>query len=96
MLKRAKLRFAVAIFCKLISCPPSETLFAYRSGQASQAMRERLSSHLAECEFCGAELQLLDSCPPEVEERQACQIPPHLKILYEETIGAPRTDPGSA
>ncbi len=96
MLKRAKLRFGVAIFCKRLSCPPSETLLAYRSGHTSQTKRERILSHLADCEFCGAELQLLDRCPPEVEERQVCQIPAHLRILYEESTRAPLIDLGSA
>lgn len=96
MLNRANLRFGAAVFCKRVSCPPSETLLAYRSGHTSRTIDKRVSSHLAECEFCGAELQLLNRCPPEVEERQTCQIPPHLRILYEEVTKAPPIDPNSA
>lgn len=90
MLKGAKSCLGIAAFCKRISCPPAEMLLTYRSGSLSKAAQKKVSTHLAECEFCGAELQLLNKCPPEVEERQTCEIPPHLKRLYEEMINGTR------
>lgn len=97
MLKGAKLRLRITTFCKRISCPPSETLLAYRSDRIPEAARKRVFLHLAECEFCGAELQLLKRCPPDIEERQACEIPPHLRMLYEEVINGGRgPEPRSA
>lgn len=75
---------SVAAFRKHLTCPPAETLLAYRAGSLQGEMCEQVTDHLLECEFCGAELQLLNLCPPTRERSRAVAIPPHLKNMFEE------------
>ncbi|MBC7932475.1 MAG: hypothetical protein H7Z38_18105 [Rubrivivax sp.] len=46
-------------FRKLRTCPQSETLLTQ-----SRGARTSIAAHLASCEFCGAEMQLLSRFPP--------------------------------
>ncbi|HVG38856.1 MAG TPA: hypothetical protein VM870_06190 [Pyrinomonadaceae bacterium] len=72
---------------------------AYRAGLLTTVQRERVSQHLGECEFCGAELQLLVRCSSKEgrvkasRAKRAGEVPPHLKNLFEKMIdtelGAP-------
>ena len=49
----------------------------------------RVASHLDECDFCGAELQLLTRhAPAEQEEYQLSDMPPHLRWLAESLLSA--------
>ncbi|HYG10336.1 MAG TPA: hypothetical protein VD835_10335 [Pyrinomonadaceae bacterium] len=59
-------------FTKQPGCPASATLQAYGAGTLSFIARPGVASHLAACEFCGAELSLLTKSasavePPRVE-----------------------------
>jgi hypothetical protein len=77
-------------FCKRATCPASETLLAYRTcGLAAERM-VWVSTHLDECDFCGAELQLLTKhAPPEqVEECALVDIPLNLRWLAESLLSA--------
>ena len=62
-------------FAKQHDCPASATLEAYGADRLSFLARPGVASHLAACEFCGAELSLLTrpvpavEPPPEVEPR---------------------------
>jgi hypothetical protein len=48
-----------------------------------------VASHLDECDFCGAELQLLSEHEPAVEEDCALgAMPPHLRWLAESLLSA--------
>ena len=48
-----------------------------------------VASHLDECDFCGAELQLLTDHPPaDVETCGLAVMPPHLRWLAESLLGA--------
>jgi hypothetical protein len=51
-------------FAKRLECPPSGVLLAYAGGSVAGLMREVIGSHLADCDFCSAELQLLGKHPP--------------------------------
>jgi hypothetical protein len=42
-----------------------------------------IESHLASCDFCGAELQLLTNCESENEEDSFAEMPEHLRRLAE-------------
>ncbi len=79
---------SVTAFCKRSDCPAAESLLAYRARLISKAEGEAIARHLDECEFCGAELQLLVRCPAKEECCKAAEVPPYLKILFEVMIGA--------
>lgn len=78
----------VTAFCKQSDCPPAKSLMAYRAGLISGAAGEEIARHLDECEFCGAELQLLLRCPAKEEYCQAVEVPPSLRVLFEAIISA--------
>lgn len=76
-------------FCKRATCPSSEALLAYRTcGLAAERM-VWVASHLDECDFCGAELQLLtEHAQPEEEVCALADMPPNLRWLAESLLGA--------
>jgi hypothetical protein len=48
-----------------------------------------VASHLDECDFCGAELQLLSQhAPAKVEKYALSDMPPHLRWLAESLLSA--------
>jgi hypothetical protein len=76
-------------FCKRASCPSSETLLAYRTCGLAAELMVGVASHLDECDFCGAEFQLLaEHAPPEQEEFAAADMPRNLRWLAESLLGA--------
>lgn len=74
-------------FCKRATCPSSETLLSYQTcGLAAERM-VWVASHLDECDFCGAEHQLLsEHAPVEKEEYRLSAMPPHLRWLAESLL----------
>lgn len=58
-------------FGKRVDCPPSEELLACAGAHAPEPLSLHITSHLAGCDFCGAELSLLrkhyppDEVPPD-------------------------------
>jgi hypothetical protein len=74
-------------FCKRATCPSSEVLLSYRTcGLAAERM-VWVASHLDECDFCGAELQLLtEHAPAPAEECALADMPPHLRWLAESLL----------
>ncbi len=46
-------------FCKTPACPSSEKLLSYRRQQLPLTERLVVESHLTDCDFCSAELELL-------------------------------------
>ena len=79
-------------FCKRATCPSSETLLAYRTCEEMAAERMIwVASHLDECDFCGAELQLLsDHAAVEEEECAFSDMPLNLRWLAKSLLGADR------
>jgi hypothetical protein len=79
---------SVTVFCKQPTCPSSEALLAYQSERLGLEQEARMALHLAGCDFCGAELQLLTEHPPSVEEECALtDIPVSLRRLAEALLG---------
>ncbi len=81
-------RLSTARFQKLRTCPSADTLIRYEQAGLSGESRERVSSHLAVCDFCGAELQLLSK-----HWRREClavggprEMPPNLRRLAEDLM----------
>ena len=55
---------SVTKFYKQASCPASEKLLSYHACALTTEQRRRVAAHLAACDFCSAELQLLIEHPP--------------------------------
>jgi anti-sigma factor ChrR (cupin superfamily) len=62
-------------FAKHPDCPTSATLQAYGADTLSFLARPGVATHLAACEFCGAELALLTQ-PARAVERPEVEPPP--------------------
>jgi hypothetical protein len=76
-------------FCKRATCPSSETLLSYRTCDLAAERMVWVASHLDECDFCGAELQLLTQHAPAPQEEYAhADMPPHLRWLAESLLSA--------
>ncbi len=46
-------------FCKQRTCPDEITLMAYRVNELPMFTRRSIDAHIVDCDFCGAEAQLL-------------------------------------
>jgi hypothetical protein len=68
-------------FRKRVSCPSSETLLAW--SHLSYEDSSRIDSHLAICDFCNAELQLLTFHHSDPEEYAFAEMPTPLRRLAE-------------
>lgn len=75
------------IYCKKAGCPSSESLLAFRTLGLSEQQALWVETHLDECEFCGAELQLLsEHAPPEDEECELVEMPSSLRCLAQSLL----------
>lgn len=74
--------YGTITFRKKADCPSAETLCSYGTAHLSEDLKARVTSHLADCDFCGAELQLLTKHPPSpVVDYSFVTIPAHLRQL---------------
>jgi hypothetical protein len=71
------------MFCKQVTCPSSEALLSYGTIALTLDEEAQVKSHLAGCDFCGAELQLLIDHSPVDEEFDLPEIPLDLRCLAE-------------
>lgn len=80
-----------AMFCKQRNCPSTETVLLYLASALPAEEQEDVARHLAACDFCGAEIQLLahfgrteteDDCPQS-------EIPLFLRIYAEKKLRPP-------
>jgi len=61
----------------------------YRTRNLAAGRMVWVAAHLDECDFCGAELQMLTShTPPEHEECAVMAMPANLRWLAEKLLGA--------
>lgn len=76
-------------FCKRATCPSSEILLAYKTCDLAAQQMVRVEVHLDECDFCGAEFQLLtEHAPTEEEECTLVDIPSNLRCLAQSLLTA--------
>ncbi|MDT4965799.1 MAG: hypothetical protein QOJ64_536 [Acidobacteriota bacterium] len=76
-------------YCKRLSCPSSESLISYRAFGLADGQMVWVAEHLDECDFCGAELQLLtEHAPLEDEECKAVEMPSSLRCLAQSLLTA--------
>lgn len=78
---------SVTVFCKQAACPSAETLLSFQAQEFGCEEAEWITEHLCQCEFCGAELQLLSEHKAEEEEYRATEIPAPLRSLAEALLG---------
>jgi hypothetical protein len=71
------------LFCKTSGCPTSHALLAFRGSLMSPRNRAFVERHLASCDFCSAELQLLSRYRCEAEEYSFAEMPAQLRRLAE-------------
>lgn len=71
------------VFCKSAICPSSEDLLLYSRTRLNLARRSLIEAHLANCDFCRAELQLLARYRPQPELIAVAQMPIKLRELAE-------------
>ncbi|HMF54931.1 MAG TPA: hypothetical protein VK619_01110 [Pyrinomonadaceae bacterium] len=72
-----------SVFCKQTTCPPSELLTTYCTTSTVIEIESLIEEHLADCDFCGAETQLLTKYPPTEEDFATPEIPESLRCLAE-------------
>ncbi len=84
---------STARFRKLRTCPGSETILGFSLGArvASGAGAAGVAEHVAACDFCGAEAQLLSLHAPPAEALPFAELPlpEHLRRLAEDLLAEP-------
>ena len=83
-----------ARFRKLRTCPQTETLLTFCQGARTAARRGRVAEHVEECDFCGAEVQLLSRhvLPAGALPLAAPAMPANLRRLAEDVLAEPSYD----
>ena len=74
------------VFCKQKTCPSAGTLVGYNQATLAYGVREQVAAHLAQCDFCGAEMQLLAEHPSDISECVHAPMPLHLRLLAERLL----------
>jgi hypothetical protein len=82
---------STARFRKLRTCPGSETLLYFCLGARAASGGSGVAEHVASCDFCGAEAQLLSLHAPPAEALPfaALPMPGHLQRLAEDLLAEP-------
>jgi anti-sigma factor RsiW len=85
---------STAKFRKLSTCPSTEVLVLYKDAGLATERRRRVAAHLAACDFCGAEMQLLSRHWTRAPRAAATtvltiEMPLNLRRLAEDLIDEP-------
>jgi hypothetical protein len=80
---RAEALSKMSNFCKNGSCPDSHDLLAFQNGDLEVADSVELRAHLAECEFCSAEVEFYSHYPQPEESVESPEMPKPLAELAE-------------
>ena len=74
------------LFCKTALCPTSQALLAYHRLDLATKDHVSIETHLTSCDFCGAELQLLNCHRSDAEEYSFVEMPSQLRRLAEDFL----------
>ena len=74
------------LFLKTATCPASRTLLSFRGNTLSKKATTQVTEHLASCDFCNAERQLLAHHTPDRKRAKPPEIPVDLRILAESLL----------
>jgi hypothetical protein len=82
--------YRTSVFCKQLTCPSTDTLLSYGAAGLASELKAHVATHLAGCDFCGAELQLLTRHAPaaNVEHYERAKMPAPLRYLAESLLRA--------
>lgn len=82
---------STARFRKLRTCPGSEMILTFCLGARGVAGTRGVAEHLASCDFCGAEAQLLSLHAPPADALPfaALPMPEHLRRLAQDLLAEP-------
>lgn len=78
--------YRTTTFCKQLNCPSSDTLLSYGTASLASEVQTRVTTHLAACDFCDAELQLLTRHAPAAERYEQTKMPAPLRYLAESLL----------
>jgi len=67
-------------FSKTLLCPSSEELLSFIT-RPSANERRLMIAHVAECDFCDAEMRFLSKYPPPPTAVNPAMMPAHLRLL---------------
>jgi len=88
------LSLPLKVFAKSATCPSAEALLGFAESRQPSRRTELIASHLTECDFCRAELHLLERFPSKAEPIVIAEMPANLRVLAESILGQPhRTSP---
>ena len=76
----------VSLFCKTVCCPTSQALLAYHRLAPANGDHAYIETHLAYCDFCSAELQLLSRYRSDTEEYSFVEMPAEFRQLAEDLL----------
>jgi hypothetical protein len=76
-------------FHKTLTCPAAEALLGYACAESAGERGADLALHVATCDFCGAEAQLLSRFVPPASALPAAPLPTHLRRLAEDLLSQP-------
>ena len=79
------------LFHKKVGCPSSQSLLEYDQLRVRSAQSLRIEAHLACCDFCNAELQLLTRYQDTQDEYSFAELPLQLRGLAERLLHGPTT-----
>lgn len=82
------------LFCKTARCPTSQALLAYHRLDLATKDHGAIEIHLTVCDFCGAELQLLNRYRDDAEEYSFAEMPAQLRRLAEDLLNNAATIKG--
>lgn len=78
---------STATFRKHQTCPASEVLLRYHDATLLHEAEGLITDHLASCDFCAAEMQLLSKFPPTgMPALQPIRMPWHLYRLAKDLL----------
>jgi hypothetical protein len=78
-------------FQKTLICPAAEALLGYERAELAGERRTAVALHVATCDFCGAEAQLLSRFAPPAGALPVAgpPLPTHLRRLAEDLLAQP-------
>ncbi len=74
------------LFHKKVGCPSSQSLLEYAQSRLASERARRIETHLADCDFCNAELQLLTRYQNTRDECAFPEMPSHIRQLAERLL----------
>jgi hypothetical protein len=80
-----------SLFNKKVECPSSQDLLDYDQARLASAHSLRIEAHLTDCDFCNAELQLLNRYQNTQDEYSFVEMPLQLRGLAERLLHSAAT-----